>query len=88
MHRPRYLESSDSRRLRHAAYSVLVKIFVRSRGLASSCHVSICITVGDAPAMTARIHRYSAPGARTAVSLFETVVRPLVNAPSPARFEF
>ena len=44
--------------------------------------------VGDAPAMTARIHRYSAPGARTAVSLFETVVRPLVNAPSPARFEF
>ena len=44
--------------------------------------------VGDAPAMSARIYRYSAPGSRTVVPLFETVVKPLVNAPAPARFEF
>lgn len=44
--------------------------------------------VGDAPAMTARMHRWTAPGARTVVSLFETVVKPLANAPAPVRFEF
>ncbi len=44
--------------------------------------------VGDAPAMSARIYRYPAPAARTVVPLFETVVKPLVNAPAPARFEF
>ncbi|MCY1550224.1 hypothetical protein D9M68_864600 [compost metagenome] len=30
---------------------MLVKILVRSRGLASSCQESICITLGEAPAM-------------------------------------
>jgi len=44
--------------------------------------------VGDAPAMTARMHRWTAPGSRTVVALFETVVAPLANAPAPARFEF
>ena len=44
--------------------------------------------VGDAPAMTARMHRWTGPGSRTVDSLFETVVKPLVNAPAPARFEF
>ena len=44
--------------------------------------------VGDAPAMTARMHRWTAPGARTVVSLFETVVKPLANAPAPARVGF
>ncbi len=44
--------------------------------------------VGDAPAMTARMHRWTAPGSRTVVALFETVVSPLANAPAPARFEF
>ena len=44
--------------------------------------------VGDAPAMTARMHRWTAPGSRTVVSLFETVVKPLANAPAPVRFEF
>jgi protein-L-isoaspartate(D-aspartate) O-methyltransferase len=44
--------------------------------------------VGDAPAMTAQIARWSAPGARVARTVFETVVAPLVNAPSPSRFEF
>jgi protein-L-isoaspartate(D-aspartate) O-methyltransferase len=44
--------------------------------------------VGDAPAMTARLVRWAAPGARVSVDLFETVVAPLVNAAAPARFEF
>jgi protein-L-isoaspartate(D-aspartate) O-methyltransferase len=44
--------------------------------------------VGDAPAMTARLVRWTAPGARTTVDLFETVIAPLVNAAAPARFEF
>jgi hypothetical protein len=44
--------------------------------------------VGDAPAMTARMHRWTAPALRTVVSLFETVVKPLANAPAPVRFEF
>lgn len=44
--------------------------------------------VGDAPAMTARLYRWTAPGACVTTPLFETVVRPLVNAPEPARFTF
>ena len=44
--------------------------------------------VGDAPAMTARLYRWSAPGACVTTPLFETVVKPLVNAPEPARFTF
>jgi len=51
---PDVAESSDSRSERHAAYSGVVKIFVRSRGFASSCQVSICIVTGEAPAMNAR----------------------------------
>jgi protein-L-isoaspartate(D-aspartate) O-methyltransferase len=44
--------------------------------------------VGDAPAMTARLTRWSAPGAIVHEDLFETVVAPLKNAPQPARFVF
>ena len=44
--------------------------------------------VGERPAMRARLVRSEAPGARTAIDLFETVVEPLVNAAAPARFEF
>jgi protein-L-isoaspartate(D-aspartate) O-methyltransferase len=44
--------------------------------------------VGDAPAMTAKLYRWAAPGACVVTPLFETVVKPLVNAPSPARFAF
>ncbi|MEP7061386.1 MAG: protein-L-isoaspartate O-methyltransferase [Betaproteobacteria bacterium] len=44
--------------------------------------------VGDAPAMSAQVIRWSAPGARVSRTLFETVVAPLVNAPAPSRFEF
>src|SRR5215467_5341382 len=51
MANPMYLESSDSRRERHGAYSGVPKILVRSRGLASSCQLPICIRDGDAPAI-------------------------------------
>jgi protein-L-isoaspartate(D-aspartate) O-methyltransferase len=44
--------------------------------------------VGDAPAMTARLVQWTAPGARATTDLFETVVAPLVNAATPARFRF
>jgi len=44
--------------------------------------------VGDPPVMTARLTRWTAPGAIVQESLFETVVAPLKNAPQPARFVF
>ncbi len=44
--------------------------------------------VGDAPAMKARLTRWSAPGAIVHEDLFETVLAPLKNAPQPARFVF
>ena len=44
--------------------------------------------VGDAPAMAARLARWSAPGAIIQQDLFETVVAPLKNALQPERFVF
>ena len=44
--------------------------------------------VGDAPAMTARLLRWTAPGAITTEDLFETVIAPLQNAAQPRRFVF
>ena len=44
--------------------------------------------VGDAPAMTARIVAWTAPGSRVTTDLFETVVAPLKNAAAPSRFRF
>jgi protein-L-isoaspartate(D-aspartate) O-methyltransferase len=44
--------------------------------------------VGEAPAMHARLVTRTAPEAFRAVTLFETCVAPLVNAPQPAAFVF
>jgi len=44
--------------------------------------------VGEAPAMRARLVHAESPGALVATDLFETVIAPLVNAATPARFEF
>lgn len=44
--------------------------------------------VGDAPAMTARLVRWTAPGAIASENLFETVIGPLRNAAQPRRFVF
>jgi protein-L-isoaspartate(D-aspartate) O-methyltransferase len=44
--------------------------------------------VGELPVMTARLVHWAAPGSRVTSDLFETVVTPLVNAATPARFRF
>jgi protein-L-isoaspartate(D-aspartate) O-methyltransferase len=44
--------------------------------------------VGEAPAMRARLVVLSSPGAERATTLFETVLKPLVNCARPSRFSF
>jgi protein-L-isoaspartate(D-aspartate) O-methyltransferase len=44
--------------------------------------------VGDPPMMMARLVRWVAPGALAKRILFETMLEPLINAATPARFEF
>jgi protein-L-isoaspartate(D-aspartate) O-methyltransferase len=44
--------------------------------------------VGEAPAMSARVVRWDAPGAMVTEDLFETVIAPLKNAAQPQRFVF
>jgi protein-L-isoaspartate(D-aspartate) O-methyltransferase len=44
--------------------------------------------VGEPPVMMARLVRWVAPGALAKRILFETVIDPLTNAATPARFEF
>jgi len=44
--------------------------------------------VGDAPVMKAVVVRQPAPGSFQHVELFETLLKPLVNAPQPPRFRF
>jgi protein-L-isoaspartate(D-aspartate) O-methyltransferase len=44
--------------------------------------------VGEAPVMEARLVRQTAPGSCVSVNLFETVIAPLINAATPARFQF
>jgi len=44
--------------------------------------------LGDAPVMKAVVVRQAAPGAFQHVELFETLLKPLVNAAQPPRFRF
>lgn len=44
--------------------------------------------VGDAPAMKAVLVRQPVAGSFQRLELFETVLRPLVNAAQPQRFRF
>jgi protein-L-isoaspartate(D-aspartate) O-methyltransferase len=44
--------------------------------------------VGERPVMRAQLVRWVAPGALASRTLFETVLDPLKNAATPARFEF
>ncbi len=44
--------------------------------------------VGEAPVMQAQLVTCTAPGATRSVTLFETCVAPLANAPQPAAFVF
>lgn len=43
---------------------------------------------GEAPVMAAQLITRTAPGATRSVTLFETCVAPLINAPQPAAFVF
>ena len=44
--------------------------------------------VGDPPVMKATLVRHAAPGQYEHVEIFETLLKPLVNAPQPSRFRF
>ena len=44
--------------------------------------------VGDKPVMEATLVRQPERGAFQSVKLFETLLKPLVNAPQPTRFRF
>ena len=44
--------------------------------------------LGDPPVMKATLVRQTAPGSYQHVELFETLLKPLVNAPQPSRFRF
>jgi protein-L-isoaspartate(D-aspartate) O-methyltransferase len=44
--------------------------------------------VGDPPVMKATLVRQPEPGSYQALELFETLLKPLVNAPQPPRFRF
>ena len=46
------------------------------------------VITGEAPVMQARLLTCTAPGATRSVTLFETCVAPLANAPQPAAFVF
>jgi protein-L-isoaspartate(D-aspartate) O-methyltransferase len=46
------------------------------------------VVTGEPPVMQARLLTCTAPGAIRSVTLFETCVAPLVNAPQPAAFVF
>jgi protein-L-isoaspartate(D-aspartate) O-methyltransferase len=46
------------------------------------------VVLGDPPVMKATLVRQLTPGSQQHVELFETVLKPLVNAPQPSRFRF
>ncbi|HEY2338554.1 MAG TPA: protein-L-isoaspartate O-methyltransferase [Burkholderiales bacterium] len=78
---------------RHAPYDVIVltgSTPVLPRALADSLAPGgrLFAVAGEAPAMSARLVTWAAPGACHATDLFETVIAPLVNAERPPRFRF
>ena len=78
---------------RHAPYHVIVltgstPVLPRSALEQLTTGGRLFAVVGEAPAMTARLVTCTAPGAWRSVDLFETVIRPLVNAERPPRFHF
>ena len=79
--------------LTHAPYDVIVltgstPILPQTLVLQLKVTGRLFAVVGDPPVMEARLIRQTAPGARLSVDLFETMVAPLVNAATPARFQF
>jgi protein-L-isoaspartate(D-aspartate) O-methyltransferase len=89
------LESGDAARgwTRHAPYDVIV--LTGSTPLLPDAFLEqlspggrLFAVVGEAPAMEGRLVTCVAPGEHRASDLFETVIRPLVNAEHPSRFKF
>jgi protein-L-isoaspartate(D-aspartate) O-methyltransferase len=88
------LEQGDGARgWRDAAYDAIV--LTGSTPVLPDCWLKqlrpggrLFAVVGDAPAMSARLLRWTAPGAVATRDLFETVITPLRNAPQPERFAF
>ena len=77
----------------HAPYDIIVRTGsppVLPRSLLAQLVPAgrLFAVVGEAPAMGAQIVTCTAPGAYGAVTLFETVLKPLVNAEHPPRFRF
>ena len=68
----------EIRRDLHAAATVV----------ADGNHFAPVIDLGEAPAMSARLVTCTGPGEQRSTDLFETVIRPLVNAERPSRFKF
>jgi protein-L-isoaspartate(D-aspartate) O-methyltransferase len=89
------LEIGDAARgwERHAPYDIIVltgSTPVLPRSLLAQLGPTgrLFAVVGEAPAMGAQIVTCTAPGAYGTVTLFETVLKPLVNAEHPPRFRF
>jgi protein-L-isoaspartate(D-aspartate) O-methyltransferase len=89
------LELGDAARgwERHAPYDVIV--LTGSTPVLPSAFLGqlnpggrLFAVVGEAPAMRARLVTCASPGATRSVDLFETVIRPLVNAEQPRLFRF
>jgi protein-L-isoaspartate(D-aspartate) O-methyltransferase len=89
------LEQGDAARgwARHAPYDVIV--FTGSTPVLPSAALAqlavggrLFAVVGEAPAMSARLVRCTAPQAFQTTDLFETVIAPLANCEQPSRFRF
>jgi len=89
------LEAGDAARGwgRHAPYDVIVltgstPILPRALLEQLAPEGRLFAVVGEAPAMSARLIVAAAPGAERGTTLFETVLKPLVNCAQPSRFSF
>jgi len=89
------LESGDAARGsdRHAPYDVIVltgstPVLPAALLAQLAPEGRLFAVVGEAPAMSARLLICTGPGEQRATDLFETVIRPLVNAERPSRFKF
>jgi len=89
------LESGDAARgwERHAPYDVIVltgstPVLPDALLAQLAPEGRLFAVVGEAPAMSARLVTCTGPGEQRSTDLFETVIRPLVNAERPSRFKF
>jgi protein-L-isoaspartate(D-aspartate) O-methyltransferase len=89
------LETGDAARGwdRHAPYDVIVlagstPVLPAALLAQLASEGRLFAVVGEAPAMSARLVTCTGPGEHRSTDLFETVIRPLVNAECPSRFRF